>query len=128
MSSYVVRRNGATGRVSQVRVMLRFQQSLGKTAIGLGESYGCDLARCVEAWNKAELDLNLNSTPPQYLNQSLGGCIYRWHRWWHKDLESNDLIVLPRPHCFLLNLIKPLQPMLAILRGVLQKKERGGGH
>src|SRR6267154_594141 len=35
---------------------------------------------------------------------------------------------VPWSHRFLLNLIKSLQPVLAILRGVLQKKERNGGH
>src|ERR1041385_411696 len=42
--------------------------------------------------------------------------------------NSVEFPLLPRPHGFLLNLIKSLQPVLAILCGVLQQKERDGGH
>src|SRR5882672_142017 len=46
--------------------------------------------------------------------------------FWNND--SEQLAWLPGPHGFLFNLIKPLQPMFAILGGVLEQKERGSGH
>jgi hypothetical protein len=44
------------------------------------------------------------------------------------DFKALQFVRFPRPHSFLLDLIKPLQPMFAILRGVLQQKESYGGH
>src|SRR5437867_4059987 len=44
------------------------------------------------------------------------------------NYDGEQVARLPRPHRLLLNFIKSLQPVLAILRGMLQKKKRRGGH
>src|SRR5437870_2382980 len=45
-----------------------------------------------------------------------------------RNNNREQLTTLPGPHSILFNLVKSAQPMLAILRGVLQKKKRNRRH
>src|SRR5205085_7403151 len=109
MCCHIVRLNRIPFLIAEIGILLSFKHCLGEGAIGL-----------IHFNEIATLDSrDTNPGVFEYAPQCFG--------WWVKN-KAEQLTVLPRPHSFLLNLIKPLQPVLAILRGVLQKKKRNGGH
>src|SRR5437588_11019004 len=109
MCCHIVRLNRIPFLIAEIGIVLSFKHCLGEGAIGL-----IHFNEIATLYSR-----DTNSGVLEYAPQCFG--------WWAKN-KAEQLTVLPLPHCFLLDFIKLLQPMLAVLRGVLQQKKRNRRH
>src|SRR5438046_2953765 len=122
MSCDIVWRNRATRSISQIRIVLRLEHRLSKACVWLIHSDDSGIVRVADAVSregKRVIHLNAGAIHDR---QNIGSMCCFW------NYDGEQVARLPWPHRLLLDFIKPLQPVLAILRGVLQQKESSGGH
>ena len=109
------------GGVSQVGITLGLQQSLGKGTVWLSHPHNDRVIRVRSpACDKPTGDINLHSASIEYIQQAVVFTI-------GQD-KCEQLAVASRPDRLLPNLIKPAQPLIAILRSMSQQQKRRGRH